>query len=197
MKGLKPEQYGKYGREYEMVQTGRHHPPLFEGAMQSAATIDDPEQVQSSVSFCSMVHVPQGFVYVPKGTRKFAYSLSGVSIVKETCQKTITVDNCGPVDVTLNLLKVVGSIPYIVNAQVQGECGEKYGASQGRDNQMELSHTGHIPVNTVLKFSVASLPDYQIEEKNIVISAFDVTPVQEQDNQFLRFIGTLTFQNIP
>ncbi|WP_257155407.1 hypothetical protein [Bacillus cereus] len=86
---MKPGQYGKYGREYEMVQTGRHHPDLFEGAMQSAATIDDPEQVQSSVSFCSMVHVPQGFVYVPKGTRKFAYSLPNLSVVKDTCQKTI------------------------------------------------------------------------------------------------------------
>ncbi|WP_033732490.1 hypothetical protein [Bacillus mycoides] len=164
---MKPGQYGKHRREYEMMQTGNQHPQLFEGVMQSAATIDDPEQVQSSVSFCSMVHVPQGFVYVPIGTRKFAYSLSGVSIVKETCQKTITVDNCGPVEVTLNLLKVVGSIPYLVNAQVQGECGKKYGANQGRDNQIELSHTGHIPVNTVLKFSVTSLPDYQVEEKTL------------------------------
>ncbi|WP_254865171.1 hypothetical protein [Bacillus cereus] len=180
-----------------MVQTGNRHPLQFEGAMQSAATIDDPEQVQSSVVFCSMVHVPQGFVYVPKGTRKFAYSLSGLSIVKETCQKTIMVNNCGPVDVTLNLLKVVGSIPYLVNAQVQGECGERYGASQRRDNQIELGHTGYIPVNMVLKFSVASLPDYQIEEKNIVISVLDVVPVQEQANQFLQFTGTLTFQNIP
>ncbi|WP_353054339.1 hypothetical protein [Bacillus thuringiensis] len=89
-----------------------------------------------------MLHVPQGFVYVPNGSRKIAYSLSGLSIVKETSQKTITVDNCGPVDVTLNLLKVVGSIPYTVNAQIQGEYGEKYGAVQGRDNQIELSHTG-------------------------------------------------------
>ncbi|WP_369812002.1 hypothetical protein [Bacillus mycoides] len=194
MKVLKPRQYG---REHEMVQTGNRHPLPFEGVVQSAATIDYTEQVQSSVSFCCMVHVPHGFLYVPNGTRKLAYSLSGLSIVKETCQKTITVDNCGPVDITLNLLKVVGSIPYTVNAQVQGECGEKYGASQGRDNQIELGHTGYIPVNTVLKFSVANLPDYQIEENNIVVSALDVVPVQEQDNQFLRFTGTLTFQNIP
>ncbi|MES1054218.1 hypothetical protein FOA24_36350, partial [Bacillus thuringiensis] len=82
-------------------------------------------------------------------------------------------------------------------AQVQGECGEKYGASSGRDNQIELSQTGHIPVNTVLKFSVASLPEYQIEEKNVMISSLNVTPVQEQDNQFLRFTGKLTFHNIP
>ncbi|WP_353054809.1 hypothetical protein, partial [Bacillus thuringiensis] len=151
---------GQYGREHGIMQNGDYPPLPMEGMMQSAATIDNSEQVQSSVSFCTMVHVPQGFVYVPNGSRKIAYSLSGLSIVKETSQKTITVDNCGPVDVTLNLLKVVGSIPYTVNAQVQGECGEKYGASSGRDNQIELSHTGYIPVNTVLKFSVASLPDY-------------------------------------
>ncbi|MGG5736874.1 hypothetical protein [Bacillus cereus group sp. IBL03679] len=186
---------GEYRRDQPMIHTPRAYP--LEGVLQSAATIDDPEQVQSSVSFCSMVQVPHGFVYVPNGTRKLVYNLSGLSIVKETAQKTITVDNCGPVDVTLNLLKVVGSIPYMVNAQVQGECGEKYSASSGRDNQIELSHTVHIPVNTVLKFSVANLPDYQIEEKNILISAFDVTPVQEQESQFLRFTGTLTFQNIP
>ncbi|MEB9625979.1 hypothetical protein P4J20_30035, partial [Bacillus cereus] len=60
------------------------------------------------------------------------------------------------------MLKVVGSIPYLVNAQVQGECGEKQGGQTGRDNQIELSHTGHIQVNTVLKFSVATLPEYQI-----------------------------------
>ncbi|MEB9625860.1 hypothetical protein P4J20_29390, partial [Bacillus cereus] len=58
-------------------------------------------------------------------------------------------------------------------------------------------HTGHIQVNTVLKFSVATLPEYQIREENISISAFEVTPVQEQGNYFLRFTGTLTFQNIP
>ncbi|WP_353054535.1 hypothetical protein [Bacillus thuringiensis] len=70
--------------------------------MQSAATIDDSAQVQPSVSFCSMMQVPQGFVYVPNGTRKIAYGLSNLSIAKETSQKTITVDNCSPVDVTLN-----------------------------------------------------------------------------------------------
>ncbi|OUB46409.1 hypothetical protein BK741_18755 [Bacillus thuringiensis serovar iberica] len=185
----------EYKRNHYMTHTPRSHP--LEGVSQSAAAIDDAEQVQSHVSFCSIVPVPQGFLYVPAGTRKVAYNLSGLSVVKETCQKTITVDNCGPVDVALNLLKVVGSIPYLVNAQVQGECGEKQGGQTGRDNQIELSHTGHIQVNTVLKFSVATLPEYQIREENISISAFEVTPVQEQGNYFLRFTGTLTFQNIP
>ncbi|WP_353054338.1 hypothetical protein [Bacillus thuringiensis] len=52
-------------------------------------------------------------------------------------------------------------------------------------------------MNTVLKFSVASLPDYQIGEQNVAISTLEVTPVQEQESSFLRFTGTLTFQNIP
>ncbi|MES1050029.1 hypothetical protein FOA24_11505 [Bacillus thuringiensis] len=188
---------GQYEREHGNMQNGNYPPLPMEGMMQSAATIDNSEQVQSSISFCSMLHVPQGFVYVPNGTRKLAYSLSGLSIVKETSQKTITVNNCGPVDVTLNLLKVVGNIPYLVNAQVQGEYGEKQGGPTGRDNQIELSHTGYIQVNIVLKFSVANLPEYQIQEENITISSFEVTPVQEQGEQFLRFTGTLVFQNIP
>ncbi|OUB04394.1 hypothetical protein BK704_19565 [[Bacillus thuringiensis] serovar konkukian] len=185
----------EYGKNPHMIHAPRSYP--LEGLLQSAATIDDTEQIQSHVSFCSMVNVPHGFLYVPNGTRKLAYSLSGLSVVKETCQKTIKVDNCGPVDVTLNLLKVVGSIPYLVNAQVQGECGEKQGGQTGRDNQIELSHTGHIQVNTVLKFSVANLPEYQIREENLTISAFEVTPVQDQGDYFLRFTGTLAFQNIP
>ncbi|WP_157994957.1 hypothetical protein [Bacillus thuringiensis] len=192
MNGLKQDEYGR--NPYMM------HPPQsypLEGLTQSAAAIDDAEQVQSHVSFCSLVQIPQGFLYVPNGTRKLAYSLSGLSVVKETCLKTITVDNCGPVEVTLNLLKVVGSIPYLVNAQVQGECGEKLGGQTGRENQIELSHTGHIPVNAVLKFSVANLPDYQIQEENLEISTFEVTPIQEQDHYFLRFTGTLSFRNIP
>ncbi|OUB45375.1 hypothetical protein BK741_21215 [Bacillus thuringiensis serovar iberica] len=185
----------EYERNHYMIPTPHSYP--LEGVAQSAAAIDDAEQVQSHVSFCSIVPVPHGFLYVPNGTRKLAYSLSGLSVVKETCQKTITVDNCGPVDVTLNLLKVVGSIPYLANAQIQGECGEKQGGQTGRDNQIELSHTGHIQVNTVLKFNVATLPEYQIREENIAISAFEVTPVQEKGNYFLHFTGTLAFQNIP
>ncbi|WP_353053839.1 hypothetical protein [Bacillus thuringiensis] len=190
-------QPGKYGREHEMMQIRTNHPSSLEGMMESAATLDQTDQVQSSVSFCAMIQVPDGFVYVPSGIKQFAYSLSGVSIVTETSPKTIAVENCGPVDVQLHLLKVVGSIPYVVNAQVQGEYGKKDGASAGHENQIGLSYTGHIPVNTVLKLSVANLPDYQIEEKNVVISSFDVTPVQEQEHHYLRFTGTLTFRNIP
>jgi hypothetical protein len=170
---------------------------LIEGVNQSAATTEYVDESHTNLSFCGMVHIPHGFTYVPKGTKKLAYSLSGLSVVKETSQKSIVVEDCGPVDVTLNVLKVVGNIPYIVTAKVQGDDGEMYGSSSKQANQIDLSYTGSIPVDTVLKLSVASLPNYQLHEQNINISDFQVTPVQDQGASLLRFTGTLVFHNIP
>ncbi|WP_305927776.1 hypothetical protein [Bacillus mycoides] len=167
-----------------------------EGLSQHAATTEYAESVNTDMSFCCMVNLPHGFVYVPKGTKQLAYSVAGLSVVTDTCQKTIVVEDCGPVDVTLHVLKVVGSIPYIVNAKVQGDNGETYGSSSEKENQINLSYAGNIPVDMVLKLSVESLPAYTIQEKNVQISDFQVTPVQDQGSNLLRFTGTLYFQNI-
>lgn len=173
------------------------HGSLIEGMDQSAATMEYTESSNTNLSFCGIVHIPHGFTYVPKGTKKLVYSLAGLSVIQETSQKTIVVEDCGPVDVTLNVLKVVGSIPYIVTAKVQGDDGEIFGSSSKQENQIDLSYTGNIPVDTVLKLSVASLPDYHIQEEHIKTSDFQVTPVQDQGANLLRFTGTLVFQNIP
>nr|WP_305927958.1 hypothetical protein [Bacillus mycoides] len=167
-----------------------------EGLSQHAATTESAESVNTGLSFSCMVNIPHGFVYVPKGTKQLAYSAAGLSVVTETSQKTIVVEDCGPVDVTLNVLKVVGSIPYIVNAQVQGDDGETYGSSSKQKNQIDLSYAGNIPVDKVLKQSVESLSTYDIQAENVQISDFQVTPVQEQGSNLLRFTGTLSFQNV-
>ncbi|PGM93661.1 hypothetical protein [Bacillus cereus] len=185
------------GRGHPMIHTPYSYSPQFEGVSQSAATLEDTEKINKDVSFCCIVHIPDGFVYVPNGTLKISYNVSQLSVVKETCQKTIVVDHCGPVDVTLNLLKVVGSIPYMVSAKVQGECGQQYGNTTKSDNRIDLSYMSHISVNCVLKLSVESLPEYHIEEQNVAISNFQVTHVQEQGSNFLRFTGTVGFQNVP
>jgi hypothetical protein len=179
------------------THNGYPYGSLGEGIHQSAAAMEYTESTNANLSFCGMVHIPHGFTYVPKGTKKLAYSLAGLSVVKETSQKTIVVEDCGPVDVTLNVLKVVGNIPYIVTAKVQGDDGEMYGSSSKQENQIDLSYTGNISVDTVLKLSVASLPEYPIHEQNMKVSDFQVTPVQDQGANFLRFTGTLTFQGIP
>ncbi|XLP25986.1 hypothetical protein ACFMB7_33155 (plasmid) [Bacillus toyonensis] len=80
---------------------------------------------------------------------------------------------------------------------LQGDDGEMYGSSSKQENQIDLSYTGSIPVDTVLKLSVAALPTYSIQEKNINISDFQVTPVQDQGANLLRFTGLLNFLNTP
>ncbi|MES1053197.1 hypothetical protein FOA24_29720 [Bacillus thuringiensis] len=180
-----------------MIHTPHSYPLSCEAVSESAATLEDTEQVNNHISFCSIVHIPDGFVYVPNGKQKIVYNLSQLSVIKETCQKTISLENCGPVDVTLNLLKVVGSIPYMVSATVQGECGKQYGENTQSTNGIELSYTSHMSVDSVLKLSVAELPAYQIREQSLGVSHFQVVPVQEQGSNFLRFTGTMEFKNIP
>ncbi|OTW93149.1 hypothetical protein BK702_04885 [Bacillus thuringiensis serovar cameroun] len=185
---------GEYGKNHHIVHTPHSYPAYFESA---AATIEDTAAINTYESFCCMVQIPNGFVHVPNKKPRIAYSVSPLSVIQETCQKNIVVDQCGPVDIPLNLLKVVGSMPYIVSATVQGEYGEKDGETTQAENRISLSYTGHIPINCVLKLSVESLPDYHIEEQNVVISSLQVTPVQEQGSTFLRFTGTVSFQNVP
>lgn len=188
---------GEYGKDHHMIHTPHSYPSHLESVSQSAATLEDTEQLNTHVSFCCMVQIPNGFVHVPNKKPRIAYSVSPLSVIQETCQKNIVVDHCGPVDITLNLLKVVGSMPYIVNATVQGECGQKDGETTQSESRITLSYTGHIPINCVLKLSVESLPDYHIEEQNVAISSLQVIPVQEQGSNFLRFTGTVGFQNVP
>ncbi|PFE13221.1 hypothetical protein [Bacillus cereus] len=187
----------KYVKDNEWRQIEDPHDILLEGKAQSAATIEYVESVHTNMSFCGMAHIPYGFVYIPNSTRQLTYSLAGLLVIKETSQKTIVVDDCGPVDVTLNVLKVVGNIPYIATAMVQGDNGETYGSSPKKENQINLSYAGSIHVDTVLKLSVASLPEYRIQEQNVRISDFQVTPIQDQGSNLIRFTGTLAFQNIP
>ncbi|ANN35813.1 hypothetical protein A9498_31115 (plasmid) [Bacillus thuringiensis serovar coreanensis] len=183
--------------KHDMIHTPHSYPIPFGSVSESAATLEDMEQVNHHISFCSIVHIPDGFVYVPNGRQKIVYNLSQLSVIQETCQRTITVENCGPVDVALNLLKVVGSIPYMVSATVQGECGQQYGDNAKSTSSIDLSYSSHILVDRVLKLSVAELPDYRIGKQNVSTSQFQVVPVQEQGSNFLRFTGTIEFQNIP
>ncbi|MES1054466.1 hypothetical protein FOA24_38125 [Bacillus thuringiensis] len=48
-------QPGNYGREHEMMQIRTDHPSSLEGMMESAATLDQTDLVQSNVSFCTKI----------------------------------------------------------------------------------------------------------------------------------------------
>lgn len=154
-------------------------------------------EVNSKVPFCCAVTIPHGFHYVPLGKYKVAYSLNCLSVVKESCRKTIHVDGCGPVEVNLNLLKVVGCIPILANAEVHGECSNYCGTTSGEDNHIQLCCSNNVCIDTVLKCSVACLPSYVINCHNVIISNIQVTPIQDHGCNLLRFNGMIEFNNIP
>ncbi|MGX5576588.1 ABC transporter permease [Bacillus toyonensis] len=156
------------------------------------------EEVNTKLPFCCTVNVPHGFQYVPQSTPKIAYHVDCLSVVKESCRKTIHVEDCGPVEVTLNLLKVVGCIPYIVNATVESECGKDCEHDPyGKHHRISVCCSGNICVENVLKCSIECLPHYTIDCHNVVVSDLKVTPIQEHGCQLLQFTGTIEFIHIP
>ncbi|WP_170958030.1 hypothetical protein [Bacillus toyonensis] len=155
------------------------------------------EEVNTKIPFCCTVNVPHGFAYVPNGTHKIAYNLDCISVMKEKCRKIIQVDGCGPVEVTLNLLKVVGCLPYIANATVAGDCGSNCDCDSNGKHHISVCCSGSIYVNNVLKCSIECLPHYEIDCHNVVVSDFKVEPLQEQGCHMLQFTGMIEFKHIP
>ncbi|MBF7150833.1 hypothetical protein [Bacillus toyonensis] len=163
----------------------------------SSKSFAGEKEISREVSFCCVVNIPLGFEYVPQGKHKIVYSLDQLSVIKETCMKTINVERVGPVEVNLNILKVIGCIPFVVNAELRGECGDYCDASLDPRNHIFIGDSGSLCVDNILKMSVATLPDYPLNRHNVIVSAFHVTPVYEAGCHLLRFTGKLTFQNIP
>ncbi|OUB14056.1 hypothetical protein BK708_26030 [Bacillus thuringiensis serovar yunnanensis] len=155
------------------------------------------EEVNTKVPFCCTVNVPHGFEYVPNGTHKIAYTLDCVSVVAEKCRKTIQVDGCGPVEVTLNLLKVIGCIPYIANATVEGDCGNNCECDPHGKHHISVCCSESICVDNVIKCSIECLPHYKINCHNVVVSDFKVTPLQDHGCHMLQFTGMIEFKHIP
>ncbi|OUB41992.1 hypothetical protein BK741_26885 [Bacillus thuringiensis serovar iberica] len=91
------------------------HSPNFyplEGVSYSAAILDDTKQVQSTISFCSMVHVPHEFLYL---------MYKGICLaliwLEKICQKTIVLGNCGLVEVS----SILSTHRYKENMEKNGE----------------------------------------------------------------------------
>ncbi|WP_141402267.1 ABC transporter permease [Bacillus cereus] len=149
------------------------------------------------VPFCCIFQVPHGFQYVPHSAPKIAYNLDCLSVVEESCRKTIQVEDCGPVEVKLSLLKVVGCISYIANATVEGECGKDCDYDANGHHWTNVCCSGSICVDNVLKCSIECLPHYTINCHNVVVSDFTVKPVHNYGCEMLQFTGTIEFKHIP
>ncbi|PEA02505.1 ABC transporter permease [Bacillus cereus] len=155
------------------------------------------EEMNIKVPFCCIFQVPHGFQYVPHSAPKIAYNLDCLSVVEESCRKTIQVEDCGPVEVKLSLLKVVGCISYIANATVEGECGKDCDYDANGHHWTNVCCSGSICVDNVLKCSIECLPHYTINCHNVVVSDFTVKPVHNYGCEMLQFTGTIEFKHIP
>ncbi|PHG00026.1 hypothetical protein COI63_26930 [Bacillus toyonensis] len=153
--------------------------------------------MNTKILFCFAVNIPHGFAYVPNGTHKIAYNLDCLSGIKEKCRKTIQVDGCGPVEVTLNLLKVFGCTPYITNATVAGECGSNFDCDSHGKHHSSVCCSGSIYANNVLKCSIECLPHYEMNCHNVIVSNFKMKPLQDHGFEMLQFTGTVEFKHIP
>ncbi|PHG14136.1 ABC transporter permease [Bacillus toyonensis] len=170
---------------------------LFKSSEQTKNKPECCEEVKTKIPFCCTIQVPHGFQYVPNEPPNIAYALDCLSVITETCRKTIHVDDCGPVEVTLNLLKVVGCIPYIVNATVEGDCGKDCTCNPNGKHQIRVCCSDSICVNNVLKCSLECVPHHTIDCHNVVVTDLKVTPRQEHGYQLLQITGMIEFKHIP
>ncbi|WP_176512353.1 hypothetical protein [Bacillus cereus] len=174
-------------------------PEASEGGASIEQTKNKPEyyeEVNTNIPFCCVVNIPHGFEYAPNGTHKIAHNLDCLSVIEEKCRKTIQVDGCGPVEVTLNLLKVVGCIPYITNATVAGKCSSNCDCNSNGKRHISVCCSGSICADNVLKCSIECLPHYEIDCHHVV-SDFKVKPLQNHGCHMLQFTGIIEFKHIP
>ncbi|MFA2556706.1 hypothetical protein ACTFSJ_28560 [Bacillus cereus group sp. MYBK12-2] len=76
----------------------------------STQTTNDP------IQFCCDLKLPKNSTINPS-TLKFVYDTSCLHVVAST-QTICCNSDCGPVDITLNSIKIVGCIPYYLSAEI-------------------------------------------------------------------------------
>ncbi|WP_052660099.1 hypothetical protein [Bacillus cereus] len=185
----------EYPKENMFVHTENEMPFKQEESPDLSSHIrTSAKDVNRHVSFCTVIEIPSGFEFVKHGKAKIVYNLDYLNVIRQTSMKTVHVDEVGSASVKLNFLKIVGYIPYLVNAEVKGKWGEQHEASFEPQNHIYICGYGNIDIDSVLKVSVDHLPDYQVEGQHVRVSALHVTPFYEQKCTLLRFEGTLTFE---
>ncbi|EEM68668.1 hypothetical protein bthur0009_53110 [Bacillus thuringiensis serovar andalousiensis BGSC 4AW1] len=75
-KEIKHITQGEHGEDHQMIHTPHLYTFPLEGVSQSAATLEDTEPINNDLSFCSMVHIPNGFVYNAEDSLQFITIIS-------------------------------------------------------------------------------------------------------------------------
>ncbi|TKH18968.1 hypothetical protein FC694_03075 [Bacillus wiedmannii] len=153
----------------------------------------------NTVPFCCIVNIPKGFEVEDDVNYRIGYSLQCLFVSKDKYTKEIQVDNCGPVELCLNLLKVVGCIQLLINLEVKSNCIYSHinnSPLNQDEDKLYVCCEESVCVDNVLKCSMHELPDYCLSCETVYISDVKYEIFNEDGCQFVKFSGEFKFESI-
>lgn len=151
---------------------------------------------KQKVPFCCVVSIPHGFEFVSQSQPKMVYNLDCLATIKETCRKTVQVDDCGHAELDLHVLKVKGCIAFIINIEVKPKGMREKCFTDSHAKEISLSCEGSVCVDHVIKCSVGALPDVHIDCQYVTVCDLQMTPAHEGACQFVKITGEFQFYSI-
>ncbi|WP_429797324.1 ABC transporter permease [Brevibacillus laterosporus] len=145
------------------------------------------------IPFCCLISIPHGFELTSYCKPKMVYHLNCLGLVRETCRKTVKVDDCGHAEVDLHMLKVKGCIPFIANVEVKPICEQTGCSSDPHVKEISICCTESVCVDHVLKCSVECIPHHHLNCNNVVVCDLQAIPISEDNCRFVKVIGNFQF----
>ncbi|MEK4841306.1 hypothetical protein [Bacillus sp. FSL L8-0152] len=143
--------------------------------------------------FSIVLNIPKGFRIQKETNPKLMYDLSHISMIKETCKKSIEVDHCGYVDVDLHALKIKGCLSFLLNVYIEPIYENEICSKNSRDGSIALSYQETLHVNHVVKYSVGRLPYYVIDDEHVQIRHLEIQ-IFDKNLQMAKISGEFYFE---
>ncbi|MFF2242286.1 ABC transporter permease [Bacillus thuringiensis] len=174
----------------------------FEGASESqrkSSTLEEQSYPKMSykckqeeghkIPFCCVISIPHGFELVPHCEPKIVYHLDCLATMKETCRKTVQVEDCGDAEVDIHILKVKGCIPFITNIDVEPKCEQEGCSTDPHHKEISISCIESVCIDCILKCSVGCLPDVHLDCHNVRVCNLEMSPFCDGPCQFVKITG--------
>ncbi|QPW51632.1 hypothetical protein G9298_28575 (plasmid) [Bacillus thuringiensis] len=156
---------------------------------------EDPNVKEKNhrLPFSVVLNIPRGFQIQKETNPKLMYDLNHLSMIKETCKKSIEVDNCGYVDVDLHALKIKGCLSFLLNLYIEPIYESKIFAKNSNSGSIALSYQETLHVDHVVKYSVGRLPYYVIDDEHVHIRHLEIQ-VFDENVQTAKISGEFYFE---
>ncbi|WP_087876318.1 hypothetical protein [Bacillus thuringiensis] len=145
------------------------------------------------VPFCCVVTLPHGFQYESRKQTKLVYDISCLTFAHEMCQRSINVDQCGTVDVDLQVLKIKGCVSLYINVPILPIREETMCTLHRQPTSLYTCCQDTLCVDHIVKCSVGSLPYYVLDGNHIQVCDLQVRPVSEVHPHVLQVSGRFEF----